>query len=143
MTEAEAQALINEGAGIDAAAAQYSEAAATGQLDGNGGVIAPDPDAGAMGWIIVPEMLAWAITTVFPETQKHYTDAAKMNLARAIAPVAEKYGWEGAGEQPELMLVVAVAGFAAPAYMARRERIAEAAKQAEAARIGAGDGSRE
>lgn len=139
MTEQEAQALIKEGAGIDTGEAAHAEAAAAGQLDGRGQIVAPDPDARAMEWFLIPKTIAWALTTIYPELAPHYTDAKCLELARAIVPVAEKYGINGMGESPELMLAIGCVGFGAPAYMAHRQRKAE---QAAREREGQDDGRR-
>lgn len=117
------QAMINAGDSIDAGQALAQEEAQ--QLPG---VLPPDPDAAAMEWLIIPEGLAWAITTAFPETAQYYTPDAKMNLARAIVPVADKYGWSGVSS-PEVMLGMAAIGFAMPAVLAYKER--KAAREAE------------
>lgn len=137
MTDQEIQALINAGDAIDAGAAEAQAEAQ--QLPG---VLPPDPDAAAMEWLLVPEGIAWAITTAFPETAQYYTAEAKMNLARAIVPVADKYGWSGVSS-PEVMLGMAAIGFAMPAVLAYKER--KELRQAEANKpIGQGaDGDRQ
>ncbi|RFP36151.1 hypothetical protein [Duganella sp. BJB476] len=122
MTEQEAQALINAGGGIDAGEAAHAEAAATGMLDGRGQIVAEDPNAKAMEWFLVPKTVAWAITTIYPEVAEHYTDAKCLELAAAIVPVAEKYGLNGMGASPELMLVIGCIGFGAPAFIAHKAR---------------------
>lgn len=124
MTEQEAQALMREGAAIDAGQAAHDEAAATGMLDEKGQIVVPpdDSQAKALEWFIVPKTLAWAITAVFPETAPHYTDEKCMELAHAIVPVAEKYGLNGIGESPELMLLVGTGMFCAPGYLAYKSR---------------------
>jgi hypothetical protein len=139
MTEQEANALIAEGAGIDAGAAAHADAAATGNLDAKGNIMpAPDPNAElqakAQNWFMVPKALAWAITAVFPETEPYYTDDKCMELAQAIVPVAEKYGLNGFQESPELMLVMGTAFFCAPGYGAYKTRraVAEIVEQAKA-----------
>ncbi|MFZ6639213.1 hypothetical protein ACO0LL_05685 [Undibacterium sp. TC4M20W] len=124
MTEQEINTMLAAGENIDAGAAIAMEEAQ--QLPG---VLPPDPDAAAMEWLIVPEGLAWAITTAFPETAQYYTPEAKMNLARAIVPVADKYGWSGVSS-PEVMLGMAAIGFAMPAVLAYKER--KAMREAEA-----------
>jgi hypothetical protein len=146
MTEQEAQMLLAKGTAIDTNEAAFTDAAAAGLLDDKGGIVAapaPDPDAGAMEWLIVPEIIAWGITAVFPETQENYTAAAKMDLARKIAPVAEKYGWDGPGNAPELALAVGAIGFSMPAvlaYRARKEKALEGPENgsAEGAQSGSG-----
>lgn len=128
MTEQEMQALVNEGASIDAAAGAHAEAAAAGNLDDKGNIIAP-PDLTmekAAAWFIFPKALAWAITTVFPETERYYTDAKCMELAHAIVPVAEKYGLDGPGDSPELTLLMGTGIFCVPAYLAYKQRKAQA-----------------
>lgn len=139
MTEQEMQALVREAEGIDAGAAAHAEAAANGQLDDKGQIIAP-PDpvdetaAKAAEWFIVPKTLAWAITAIFPELAPHYSDEKCMELATAIVPVADKYGWSGVGNSPELALAMGTAFFCMPAYQAHKHRQAaklEAKKKAE------------
>jgi hypothetical protein len=151
MTEQEAQALIAEGAGIDAGAAAHAEAAATGNLDTKGNIIAaPDPNVELMekakNWFIIPKTLAWAITAVLPETAPAYTDDRCMELAKAIVPVADKYGWNGLDDSPELMLLMGSAMFCAPGYLAYKARQnAKKEAEAKARETGGGepDGSRE
>jgi hypothetical protein len=131
MTEQEMQALIQEGKAIDAGEAAHAEAAATGQLDMSGKIIAPDADAAAMEWMFIGEILGFVSKAIMPETAEYYTDAQSMTLARAFVPVAEKYGWSGNQMAPELGLAMAAFGFAMPAVMAYRERKALAVKKAE------------
>lgn len=132
-------ALIGKAQGIDNGQAEYTEAVADGRVDERGHVLAPDPDAAAMEWMFVGEMLGFVAKAILPETAPHYTDAQSLHLARAFVPVAEKYGWSGNRLAPELALAMAGFGFAMPAIMAYRERkmVAEAQEQG-----GAGDGSR-
>lgn len=122
MTPEEAQSLMQEGAGIDAGEAEHAEASLEGRIDARGQVVEPNPDAAAMEWFLVPKMLAWAITTVYPETKDQFDDAKCMELARAIVPVAEKYGVNGMSESPELMLLAGCAMFGTPAYLAYKAR---------------------
>lgn len=134
MTEQEAQALLMQGASIDQTEQAAADLATTGTIDESGKLVpatAPNPDAAAMEWVVVPEIFAWAITCIFPEVQAAYTPEAKMDLARKIAPVAEKYGWNGPGNMPELTLAIGAIGFSMPAILAYRAR-KEAAAEAEA-----------
>ncbi len=127
MTELEAQQLIAQGDTIDTAQEQHAQEAI-------GGVpaVPPNPDAAAMEWFIVPKALAWLVTTVFPETEAAYTDAKCLEFARAIVPVAEKYGMNGPGDSPEIALLGAAAMFGMPAFMAHKKRKQDAAdKEAE------------
>lgn len=142
MTPQEAEALVREGSSIDAGEAAHAEAAASGMLDERGAIIIPDEAARAAEWFMVPKMLAWAITAVFPETAPHYTDAKCMELAAAIVPVADKYGLSGIGDSPELMLLMGTGMFCLPGYMAHKGRQAARAAEEQARQEG-GDGSRE
>lgn len=128
--------MINEASAIDQGEALHQEAAAEGRIDPRGQVIEANPDAAAMEWFIVPKTMAWAITAVFPETAPHYTDEKCMELARAIVPVAEKYGINGIGESPELMLLFGVGMFGAPGYLAYKARKAKAEADEKAAKAG-------
>lgn len=132
MNESEALALIREGEGIDAGQAAHDEAAAAGMLDEAGQIIVPpDPaEAKAAEWFLIPKALAWAISTAMPEVKDHYTDAACMELARAIVPVADKYGISGVGDVPELTLLMATGMFCAPGYLAFKARKAAAEAKA-------------
>jgi hypothetical protein len=133
MDPKEMEALVREAGAIDAGATAYADAAASGQLDDKGQIVTPDPVAQAADaaeeWVLIPKTLAWAITAVFPELAPHYTDDKCMELAHAIVPVAEKYGWSGVGNSPELGLVMAGAFFCLPAYQAHKHRQAERAKK--------------
>lgn len=131
MTPQEMEAMVREGDSLDAGVAAHAEAAATGQLDDKGQIIAPpDPvdlaEQRAAEWLIVPQTLAWAITAALPETAASYTPEKCMELARAFVPVADKYGWNGPGESPELSLILCSAMFCAPAYIAVKHRQAAA-----------------
>lgn len=133
------EALINQGAAIDSGAQVE-------QMESAGIVAPPTGDNAAMEWLIVPQMLSFVITTIFPETKENYTLENNMELARAIVPVAEKYGWTGVGESPELMLGVAALGFSMPAilaYKTRKEAKASAINQPEIQKDGAINGSSE
>lgn len=133
-------ALIGKAQGIDNGQAEYSQAIEEGRVDERGHVLAPDPDAAAMEWMFVGEMLGFVAKAILPETAPHYTEAQSLNLARAFVPVAEKYGWSGNRLAPELALVMAGIGFGMPAYMAFRVRKLEAAQQSQG---GEADGRRE
>lgn len=133
MSPQEMEALVREGEAIDTGAAAHAEAAASGNLDDKGQIIAPPDPADlaaerAAEWFIVPKTLAWAITAVFPELAPHYTDEKCQELANAIVPVADKYGWSGIGNSPELALAMGTVFFCLPAYTAHKGRQAERAR---------------
>lgn len=124
--------LVLQGAAIDAGAdAEASEAA---------GIAPVDPMAAVNEWMLVPEVLSWIITSIYPETAPSYTPERKMQLATAIVPVAEKYGLSGVGDSPELMLGVAALGFGMPAYLAHQAR--KKAKEQEAETVENGSNER-
>lgn len=113
-TNQELENLVLQGAAIDQGAeAEANEAA---------GIAPVDQMAAVNEWMLVPEVLAWIITAIYPETAPSYTADKKMQLATAIVPVAEKYGISGVGDSPELMLGVAALGFGMPAYLAHQAR---------------------
>lgn len=122
MNENDASILMNEAQGIDGIEAEHAQAAQEGRLDPAGQVIEVDPNARAMEWFLIPKTIAWAITALYPETAKCYSDAKCLELAHAIVPVADKYGITGIGDSPELSLIVAAAMFGAPAYIAHGQR---------------------
>lgn len=124
MTEQEAQALMAQAAGIDAAAGQ--EQATAAQMPPAGGMVAPGADNGAMDWIIIPEMLGTVITMALPEVEGFYTTERHMMLAERLAAVARKRGWSGASSTPEISLAFGAVMFMAPAYMAFKHRQAVA-----------------
>jgi hypothetical protein len=128
MDENEFAQLAQKGAAIDAGEAAHADAAAAGLLDTRGNIVAPDPDARAMEWLIIPQMAAMVAKAMYPEVASLYTDERCMEVARAFVPVADKYGWSGSQIGPEVALIMAGVGFAAPAYMAHRARKALAAK---------------
>lgn len=141
MTELEMQALMREGASIDQGAAAHAEAAATGNLDDKGQIVeAVDPtEAKAAAWMIIPQTLAWAITAAMPETGPAYTQEKCLELARAFVPVADKYGWDGIGDAPELTLIMCTVAFGAPGFVAYKARKAEADAKAKAEKALKGD----
>jgi hypothetical protein len=142
MNEQEFAQLAQQGAVIDAGEAAHAEAAASGMLDARGNIMTPDPDARAMEWLIIPQMAAMVAKAIYPEVASMYTDERCLEVARAFVPVADKYGWTGSQIGPEVGLIMAGVGFAAPAYMAHRARKALAAKADQENKAGqGGDGS--
>lgn len=121
--------MVAQGAALDAGAELENQEAM--------GLIQPetDPNAAAMEWLIVPQMLSFVIKTIYPETAAHYTEANEMQLAKAIVPVAEKYGWNGFNGSPEIMLGMAAVGFAMPAFLAHKARKQAETKKTENAQL--------
>ena len=126
MTPAEATALMNQGAAIDAEAGA-EEAQAT-QIAPAGGLVPAEPQNAAMEWIFVPELLSMVICVALPEVAEAYTTESNMRFAEKLAAVAEKRGWNGMNSSPEIGLGIAAIGFAMPAFMAYKGRQALAAQ---------------
>jgi hypothetical protein len=137
MTEQDALALMAEAGALDAGQVQAAADAANPPAPGGAQAVAVPPElAAAAEWFLIPKALAWALTAVFPETAPHYTDEKCMELAGAIAPVAEKYGLSGPGDSPELTLLMGTAFFCVPGYLAYQQRKKATAAEGEAARKG-------
>lgn len=137
MTEQDAKAIMAESAAIDQGQVVAAHDAANPPPPGGGPVVAVPPELSAAAeWFMIPKAMAWAITAVLPELKSYYTDEVCMELATAIAPVAEKYGLNGPGDSPELTLLMATGMFCAPAYMVYSAKKAQAIAAAESARQG-------
>lgn len=133
MTEQEAQALMNAGAGIDAA--EGLEQAEAAQMPMAGGMAPAGADDGAMDWIIIPETLAMVICMALPECEPFYSDEGNMKFAARLAAVGKKYGWSGASSTPEIGLAIGAAVFMTPAYMMYKNRQAAAAQERQGATL--------
>lgn len=77
----------------------------------------------ARQWGMVAFTVGGALGMLAPELRQVYTEDACMGWGRAMVPVAEKYGWSGPGNCPELGLLAATAGLAVPSFMAVRARL--------------------
>ena len=81
-------------------------------------------EQGARQWGAIAYMIGGALSMVAPELRQVYTERACMDWGRAVVPVADKYGWNGAGKLPELGLAIATMGLAIPSVLAVRAAIA-------------------
>jgi hypothetical protein len=79
---------------------------------------------GAREWGIIAYTIGGALAMLAPELRGVYTEEACLGWGRAMVPVAEKYGWDGPGNIPELGLVLATIGLAAPSIIVLRARLA-------------------
>lgn len=89
----------------------------------------------AEAWAAVPSMVGKLACMVAPELQAIYTPDSCAEWGRSMVPVAQKYGWNGPGQLPELNLAIATAGLAIPTWMVLRVKLAQlkaASKAAEA-----------
>lgn len=78
---------------------------------------------GAREWGMVVYMVGRGLSMIAPELQQVYTDDACMAWGHSMQPVAEKYGWNGPGNVPEIGLVLATASLAVPSYLVIRKRL--------------------
>ena len=123
MTPEEMQALIRQGENLDKGAQEAINTALGIEPAPPAPIIDPSDD-----WMFVPEILSMIITTIMPETEPFYEEAAQRRFAEKWVPVADKYGWTGASTSPEIGLGLAALGFAAPAFFAYKTR-QQAAKE--------------
>jgi hypothetical protein len=89
----------------------------------------------AEAWAAVPSMVGKLACMVAPELQAIYTAESCREWGESMVPVAQKYGWNGPGQLPELNLAIASAALAVPTWMVLRLKLAQlkaASKAAEA-----------
>lgn len=79
----------------------------------------------AQQWGMIAFSIGGALSMLAPELRQVYTQEACMAWGTAMVPVAEKYGWAGPGNCPELGLLMATAGLAIPSVLAVRQRMAQ------------------
>lgn len=82
-------------------------------------------EAAAREWGMVAFMIGGALSMLAPELRQVYTEDACLAWGGAMVPVAEKYGWNGPGNVPEIGLLIATAGLAVPSVIAVRGRLAQ------------------
>lgn len=100
-----------------------------------------DAEAQAKAWAVIPMTVGKVLSMFAPELQLVYTPDACKEWGECMVPVAEKYGWNGPSNLPELGLVISTASLALPTILVVKMKIkamretaeAEARKQANAA----------
>lgn len=108
-------------------------------------------DTQAREWGAIAYTVGGALAMLAPELKQVYTEDACFSWGRSAAVVAEKHGWGGPGDVPEIGLLISTAGLAVPSYLAIRMRLkqlkaqqlaAQAAEQAsrDANTVEAGNG---
>lgn len=99
-----------------------------------------DAEAQAKAWAVIPMTVGKVLSMFAPELQAVYTPEACKEWGECMVPVAEKYGWNGPSNLPELGLVISTASLALPTVLVLKMKIqamrqaaeAEARKQANA-----------
>lgn len=80
-------------------------------------------EAGAKEWAQIPQMLGSLACMIEPELAKFYTWQACLSWGKSAQRTAEKYGWTGPDNMPELTLAASTIGFAIPTFLFLRVRI--------------------
>lgn len=81
----------------------------------------------AMEWAAIAYTIGGALAILAPELrEKVYTVEACNAWGESAAAVAEKYGWNGPSNVPELGLLMATMGLAVPSVIVIRHRIKSA-----------------
>lgn len=96
-----------------------------------------DPINQARAWGVLAFSVGGMLSIIAPELKGVYTEDACLAWGTAVVPVAEKYGWSGPSNVPELGLILATLPLAVPSFFIMRERLRELRKakaQAEDAR---------
>jgi len=86
---------------------------------------AADPDTQAKAWGVLAYSIGGMLAVLAPELKGVYTEEACLAWGHSVVPVAEKYGWEGPSNVPELGLLLASVPLAVPTFFIVRERLAE------------------
>ncbi len=77
----------------------------------------------AEAWAQVPLMLGSVLSMFAPELQAIYTQENCASWGERMVPVAQKYGWNGPSNLPEIGLVIATAGMAIPTVIVVRAKL--------------------
>lgn len=96
-----------------------------------------DPELQAHGWAELAQTIGGMLSMIAPELQQVYTPDACLRWGRSVVPVAEKYGWSGPSNIPELGLILATVPLALPTgfiLSARIKALRKAKADAEEAR---------
>lgn len=91
----------------------------------------------AREWGMIAYTVGGALGMVAPELRQVYSEEACMGWGRAMVPVAEKYGWNGPANVPELGLLIASLGLGVPSFIAIKERMRQLKAAREAAEAAA------
>lgn len=86
---------------------------------------AADPENQAKAWGVLAFSIGGMLSVLAPELKNVYTEDACLAWGHSVVPVAEKYGWDGPSNVPELGLLLATVPLALPTYFIVRKRLAE------------------
>lgn len=91
-------------------------------------------EAEAQAWAMIPAAIGSVLSMFAPELQAVYTEDACQRWGERMVPVAEKYGWNGPTNLPEVGLLIATASMAMPTVLVLRVKLAAMREAAEAER---------
>lgn len=91
-----------------------------------------DPINQARAWGALAYSVGGMLSIIAPELKTVYTEDACLAWGTAVVPVAEKYGWSGPSNVPELGLLMATVPLALPSFFIVRAKLRamRAAKEA-------------
>lgn len=107
-------------------------------------------DANAREWGTIAYMIGGALSMLAPELRQVYSEDACYAWGQSAATVAQKYGWDGPANVPEISLAISTVGLAVPSFLAIRLRLSQLQAAREQAQrrapvdvtpTGGGDGS--
>jgi len=94
-----------------------------------------DPVYQARAWGALAYSVGGMLSMIAPELKQVYTEDACLAWGHAVVPVAEKYGWSGPSNVPELGLILATVPLALPSFFIVREKLRAMRKAKEAADV--------
>lgn len=125
----EALGGLIEGVDGEAPAAQAEQAQQAQAVDA--------AEEGARSWGVMAYTLGSALSMLAPELRAVYTEDACLAWGRSMMPVADKYGWNGPANVPELGLLIASMSLGVPSFFAVRERLRQIAEAKQLADLAA------
>lgn len=79
----------------------------------------------AREWGMLAFTVGAALSMLAPELKQIYTEEACERWGLSVVPVAEKYGWNGPGNVPEIGLAICTLGLAVPTVLVVRMKLAQ------------------
>jgi hypothetical protein len=78
----------------------------------------------AREWGVIAYTIGTALAVLAPELRNVYTEEACFAWGRSMVPVAQKYGFDGPGNVPELGLLISTMSLGVPTALVLRAKIA-------------------